>query len=102
MAGVLYLVVSFIASMVVPTDVLAGNETSALLEVVKAGPIGIPALLFAAIALVAVTNTALVTLVAQARIMYGIAKEGSLPRILARCHSTRKTPWVAILTSSVA
>ncbi|HEY0773861.1 MAG TPA: APC family permease, partial [Nocardioidaceae bacterium] len=58
-AGLLYLLVSFTAAMVAPTDKIAGSE-SALLEVVKAGPIPIPALLFSAIALVAVTNTTLV------------------------------------------
>ena len=101
-AGLLYLLVSFIASMVVPTDQLAANETSALLEVVREGPLGIPLKLFALIALVAITNTALVTLVAQARIMYGMAKQGAFPRIFARCHRTRRTPWVAILFTSTA
>ena len=95
-AGVLYLLVAFIASMVAPTDQIAGSE-SALLEVVKAGPIPVPASVFAAIALVAVTNTALVALVAQSRIMYGMAREGVVPRIFARTHASRQTPWVAIV-----
>jgi APA family basic amino acid/polyamine antiporter len=95
-AGVLYLLVAFIASMVAPTDEIAGSE-SALLEVVKAGPIPIPPSVFAAIALVAVTNTALVALVAQSRIMYGMAREGVVPRVFARTHASRQTPWVAIV-----
>ena len=95
-AGVLYLLVAFIASMVAPTDQIAGSE-SALLEVVKAGPIPVPGSVFAAIALVAVTNTALVALVAQSRIMYGMAREGVVPRIFARTHAGRQTPWVAIV-----
>ena len=68
----------------------------------REGPLGIPLKLFALIALVAITNTALVTLVAQARIMYGMAKQGAFPRIFARCHRTRRTPWVAILFTSAA
>lgn len=95
-AGLLYLLVSFTAAMVAPTDKIAGSE-SALLEVVKAGPIPIPALLFSAIALVAVTNTTLVALVAQSRIMYGMARHGIVPRAFARTHSGRQTPWLAIL-----
>ena len=95
-AGVLYLLVAFIASMVAPVGDIAGSE-SALLEVVKAGPIPVPPSLFAAIALVAVTNTALVALVAQSRIMYGMAREGVVPRIFARTHQTRHTPWIAIV-----
>ena len=95
-AGLLYLLVSFTAAMVAPTNKIAGSE-SALLEVVKAGPIPIPALLFSAIALVAVTNTTLVALVAQSRIMYGMARHGIVPRAFARTHSGRQTPWLAIL-----
>jgi amino acid transporter len=56
---------------------------------------------FAAIALVAVTNTALVALVAQSRIMYGMAREGAVPRVFARTLPTRKTPWVAIVFTTV-
>jgi amino acid transporter len=99
-AGALYLVIAFVASMVVPTDTLAGSD-GALLEVVKAGPIPIPSAVFAAIALVAVTNTALVALVAQSRIMYGMAREGAVPRVFARTLPTRKTPWVAIVFTTV-
>jgi len=64
LAGLMYLLVAFIASMVAPLDDLAGS-TSGLLVVVKAGPIAVPAMVFSAIALVAVTNTTLVALVAQ-------------------------------------
>ena len=45
----------------------------------------------------AVTNTTLVSLVAQSRIMYGMAKQGVVPRVFARTHSTRRTPWVSIV-----
>lgn len=100
-AGLLYLLVSFTASMVAPLDRLASSD-SALLEVVKAGPIPIPALVFSAIALVAVTNTTLVALVAQSRIMYGMGRQGIVPRMFSRTHSSRQTPWVAILfTTSI-
>ena len=64
LAGLMYLLVAFIASMVAPLDDLAGS-TSVLLVVVKAGPIAVPAMVFSVIALVAVTNTTLVALVAQ-------------------------------------
>ena len=94
-AGLLYLLVSFTASMVAPVPKLAASE-SALLEVVKAGPIPIPALVFSAIALVAVTNTTLVALVAQSRIMYGMGRQNVVPRVFSRTDSSRRTPWVAI------
>lgn len=47
--------------------------------------------------MVAPTNTALVALVAQSRIMYGMAKERVVPRVFARTHHSRQTPWVAII-----
>ncbi len=99
LAGILYMVIAFIASMVAPLDQLtAGDgEEGSLLTVVEAGPLAIPTLVFSAIALVAVTNTTLVSLVAQSRIMYGMAKQGVVPRVFARTHPGRRTPWVAIV-----
>ena len=99
LAGVLYMVIAFIASMVAPIDDLAANEgqDGSLLTVVQAGPIPVPEMVFSAIALVAVTNTTLVSLVAQSRIMYGMARQGIVPRVFARTHATRRTPWVSII-----
>ncbi len=99
LAGVLYMVIAFIASMVAPLDALTadGGEGGSLLTVVEAGPLAIPGLVFSAIALVAVTNTTLVSLVAQSRIMYGMARQGVVPRVFARTHSSRRTPWVSIV-----
>ncbi len=99
LAGVLYMVIAFIASMVAPLDQLTADEGNggSLLTVVQNGPIPVPELVFSAIALVAVTNTTLVSLVAQSRIMYGMARQGIVPRIFARTHATRRTPWVAIV-----
>ena len=99
-AGVLYILVAFTASMVVPTSRIAGSE-SALLDVVAAGPIPVPTQLFAAIALVAVTNTALVALVTQSRIMYGMANEGVVPGAFSRVHRSRRTPWVGIVFTTI-
>lgn len=100
LASLLYLSVAFTASMVVPTRTLAGSD-AALLEVVNAGPLPIPGQLFSAIALLAVTNTALVTLVMASRVIYGMANDGVVPRILGRVHRTRRTPWVAIIFTTV-
>ena len=37
------------------------------------------------------------------RLMYGMANEGVVPRILGRVHAGRRTPWAAILfTASIA
>lgn len=95
-AGAIYLVIAFVASVVVPTPRLAGSEV-ALLEVVRTGLPAFPAPVFAAVACVAIANTCLVALVTSPRILYGMANEGTLPRAFARTHPERRTPWVATL-----
>jgi APA family basic amino acid/polyamine antiporter len=50
-----------------------------------------------AIALFATASTILITLVAGARILYGMAKGGSLPSILGKVHPRTGTPWIAVI-----
>src|SRR5215207_5743253 len=101
-AGVIYLFVTFTASMVVPTADLAASS-GPLLEVVERGTLTVPAKLFAAIALLAVSNGALINLIMASRITYGMADQGVLPSVFSRVHEGRRTPWIAILfTVSIA
>src|SRR5215212_1624591 len=75
LAGFVYLLVTFTASMVVPTATLA-DSSGPLLEVVKAGPIAIPPQLFAAIALLAVSNGALINMIMASRISLRYGRPG--------------------------
>ncbi|QUC64134.1 amino acid permease [Nitrosopumilus sp. K4] len=59
-------------------------------------------ILLSSIALFATTNTVLITLVAGARIFYGMARDGSLPSKLGLVHSKTKTPWIAVLGIMIA
>ena len=95
-AGVIYLLVTFTASMVVDVDTLA-SSSGPLLEVVKAGPLPIPTWLFALIALFAVANGALINTIMASRVIYGMADQGVMPSVFARVHRGRRTPWVSIL-----
>ncbi len=95
-AGIVYLLVTFTASMVVPTGELAGSS-GPLLEVVERSPIGIPTKLFALIALLAVSNGALINMIMASRIVYGMSDQGVVPSVFSRVHPGRRTPWVAIL-----
>jgi APA family basic amino acid/polyamine antiporter len=52
------------------------------------------------IALFATSNTVLILLIVNSRMLFGMAKDGSLPSGLARV-SRRGTPWVAILVTMV-
>jgi len=95
-AGIVYLLVTFTASMVVPTGELAGSS-GPLLEVVERGTNPVPAKLFAAIALLAVSNGALINMIMASRIVYGMGDQGVVPSLFSRVHEGRRTPWIAIL-----
>ncbi len=102
-AGLVYVLVSMAAALTVPTDVLAESD-AALLEVVRQGILPFSTdfmtTLFSVIALIAITNTTLVTIVTQPRILYGMAKEDVVPGVFAKIHATRRSPWVGLLFSA--
>jgi amino acid transporter len=62
---------------------------------------GIPAWLFSAIALVAVANGALLTMIMSSRLTYGMSAQGLIPPVFSKVLAKRGTPWVAIATTSV-
>jgi amino acid transporter len=103
-AGVIYVLVSMAAALTVPTDRLAESE-AALLEVVEAGILPFAGdwliTLFTIIALIAITNTTLVVVVTQPRILYGMANEDVVPGVFARIHASRRSPWVGLLFSAI-
>ncbi len=103
-AGVVYVLVSMAAALTVPTEQLAKSD-AALLEVVKEGilPVSTPFMttLFSIIAMIAITNTTLVTVVTQPRILYGMANEDVVPGVFSKIHATRRSPWVGLLFSGV-
>jgi basic amino acid/polyamine antiporter, APA family len=98
-AGVVYLLVTVVASMAVPTERLAGSS-GPLLEVVQIGPLSLPTKLFSAIALFALSNGALINMIMASRLVYGMSRERILPAALGRVDSSRQTPWVAIVMTT--
>jgi APA family basic amino acid/polyamine antiporter len=100
-AGVIYMAVGVAAATVLPVDSLVGSSAP-LLDVVRASGLGIPPRLFAFIALVAVANGALLTMIMASRLTYGMARTGLLPAVFGRVLPRRQTPWVAIVATSLA
>jgi amino acid transporter len=98
--GVVYVLVALASSLLVDPATLE-KSSGPLLEVVKAGGLEFPPKLFALIALVAVTNTALINMMMASRLVYGMSEEGIVPRILGRVHPRRRTPFVAIVFTTV-
>jgi amino acid transporter len=100
--GVVYMLVAFFTTALVPIDVLRETDQD-LLEVVRAGAPWFPLALFSFIAMVAVGNTSLINLMMSARLLYGMANERTIPPIFGTVHARRRTPWVAIIcTTAVA
>ncbi|MFF3064970.1 APC family permease [Oerskovia sp. NPDC057915] len=98
-AGVVYVAVGVAAVAVAPPEQLA-SSTGPLLEVVRVADV-VPERVFAVVALVAVANGALLTMIMASRLTYGMARQGLLPAGLARVLPGRRTPWVAIVATTV-
>jgi amino acid transporter len=99
-AGILYMLVAAASTLTVPVEELA-DSTGPLLTVIEATGTGIPGWLFSAIALIAVANGALLTMIMASRLAYGMAEQGLMPPALGRVLPGRGTPWVAIIVTTV-
>jgi APA family basic amino acid/polyamine antiporter len=97
----LYILVSFSAVSVIGWEGLAASEAPfTAVAIAVWGEAG--ALALSVIALFATANTVLLLLLAASRISYGMARSGTLPRPLSKVHRTRRTPYIAVITVSLA
>jgi amino acid transporter len=100
--GTIYILVALVCTILVPVGKLE-KSTGPLLEVVKVGWTAFPLWVFSAVALFAVSNSALINMMMASRLVYGMSQDGLLPRSLGKVHPERRTPWVAIgLTTALA
>ena len=94
--GLIYVLVAISAvALVSPADLSEGEAP--LLKVVAAGAPAFPLWIFAFITMFAVANSALINMLMASRLLYGMANERVLPKVLGRVHRTRRTPWVGIV-----
>jgi amino acid transporter len=94
-AALLYIAVAVTAVSVVPWQELAEAPGPITAVMERAAP-SVPPLLFTIITLFAVANTALVNYVTASRLIYGMARQGLLPRRLGEVHAARRTPHLAV------
>ena len=94
-AALLYVAVAVTAVSVVPWEELA-EAPGPITEVVSRAPPSISPVVFTAITLFAVANTALVNYVTASRLVYGMARQGLLPATFGNVHAGRRTPHYAI------
>ena len=99
-AGVVYILVGLASSIALPADELE-KSSGPLLAVVAATGVGVPEWVFSLIALIAVANGALLTMIMTSRVTFGMAEQGLLPPVLGRVLPNRRTPWVAIIATTV-
>lgn len=89
----LYFLVAAIAVLAVPLDRLA--ESPAPLSLVFRTLVGIDPAAISAIAVIATLNTVLVQITMASRVLYGMARQGDLPRPLGQVNRWTATPLVA-------
>jgi len=95
-SGIIYILVSLSVVRVVNWEELA--TSAAPIALVAERGLGSEAhILLSSIALFAITNTVLITLVAGSRMFYGMAREKVFPSILGKIHFRTKTPWMAVI-----
>jgi len=95
-AAVLYVAVAITAVSVVPADELA-KAPGPLVEVMNRAAPAFPPVVFTAITLFAVANTALVNYITASRLIYGMSRQGLLPARLGAVHARTRTPHLAVL-----
>jgi basic amino acid/polyamine antiporter, APA family len=98
--GVIYVLVAISAVTLVSPDELNKGATP-LLKVVQAGAPGFPLEVFAWITMFAVANSALINMLMASRLLYGMSHEQVLPGPLGRVLPKRRTPYVAILFTTL-
>ncbi|MCM4075979.1 APC family permease [Paractinoplanes hotanensis] len=98
--GVIYVLVSISSVALVSPEEL-GEGDAPLLKVVEAGASAFPLWIFAFITMFAVANSALINMLMASRLLYGMANERVLPRVLGRVHPGRRTPWVGIVFTTL-
>lgn len=101
---IIYVLIAIVAVSVVPAADLAA---SAHLNHPGEGPLALVAstalndpiggLIFTAVALFATANTVLVLMIVSSRMMFGMAREGTLPSKLATINTRTQTPTYAII-----
>ncbi|WP_372697259.1 APC family permease [Arthrobacter sp. JSM 101049] len=99
--AVVYVLVSVIAVALVPIGRLSESPTP-LLEVVSVGAPGIPVdVIYPFLSMFAVANTALINMLMASRLLYGMARQGVLPRFLGKVHPRRRSPWASIIFTTL-
>ncbi len=102
-AVIIYMLVAVSVVAVLTSEQIAdAAEGQALLEVVRIGAPDFPIdKVFPFLAVFAVANTALINMLMASRLLYGLAHQDVLPRVLGKVLPRTRAPCVGILFSTV-
>jgi APA family basic amino acid/polyamine antiporter len=95
-SSLIYVGISLVAVSVVPAAELARSQAP-LVDVVGRSAPWFPPTAFSFVAMFAVANTALLNFLMGSRLIYGMAGQGLLPKVLARVNKRTHTPLVSSL-----
>jgi len=99
LATVVYVVVAGVLTGIVPSSEL--NNAQPLAQALKANGNNIGSVLVATGAIAGMTTVIMFTLYGQSRIFYVIARDGLLPKSLAKLHHKYNSPYVTIIMFSI-
>jgi APA family basic amino acid/polyamine antiporter len=99
LSSILYLVLSLVMVAAVDIDTLKNSKVP--LATVFEQTSGLSGRIISAIGILAILNGGLVQIIMAARVLYGLAKRGSLPAIFARINRHTHTPVFATINIAV-
>lgn len=94
---ILYVLTAIAAVSLVRPDELSASESPLAYAASKTFLGSNAFILLSVIALFATANTVLIALVVGSRMVYGMARDKSFPRILSKIHKKTGTPYIAVL-----
>ncbi|MCP4007270.1 MAG: amino acid permease [bacterium] len=99
LTSVFYVGLATVAVLAVPPEELA--ESAAPLAMLWQRTTGLEPTLIGFIGVVAMLNGALIQLVMAPRVLYGLARQGSLPKVLGQVHPSTRTPVLATVVATI-
>ena len=102
-AVLIYVLVAFsVVAILTPDQIADAPDGGALLAVVQVGAPDFPIdRVFPFLAVFAVANTALINMLMASRLLYGLAQQDVLPRVLGKVSPNRRAPYAGIAFSTL-
>ncbi|TNE58048.1 MAG: amino acid permease [Alphaproteobacteria bacterium] len=98
LTALIYILIAVIAVAAVPLETLAHHGAPLTLVYEQAS--GRSGSWISGVGIFAMLNGALVQVIMAARVFYGLAQQGSLPKVIGRVHPRTKTPVIATALAS--